>query len=397
MATGVLNLAPGQDEVASYNATQAKAVSPTAVGYDASKFSVTPQSTVAGQLNDLVRQDSPLLQQARTRADQASNQRGLLNSSVAEGAAQNAVISQALPIAQADAQTNATAATNTTNAENAAKYATTQAQNTASLQASQLGTNVNLANADAQTKADATSAAAGNQFKQTGLETQRAVTLADKDTNRALQLANIQFNQAMGTAQLDANTRLQLQTMDTDQKINLAQIDRDTRVELQTIQSNYQGLLQMNQDMGTMFNQVSTNIANIALSSLSAQAKQTATQSQLNILKETLRAKQGILGTPSNTAVTPAGGSTPDINALNISQYFPAGNNWVASPGGATAPPGSGQPGSGTPATPQNPATQPTTPAPTTTPQPTPQPVAPRPATPAQPINTDSRGQVWRG
>jgi len=319
MATGVLSLAPKQNEVATYSATSAAAAKPTAVGYDPKAFTVNPESTVAGQLDSVIGKDSPLLQQARRRAElksnQAMNQRGLLNSSMAVGAAteaaDNALYERALPIAQADAQTHGTAATNTTNAQNAALYAKMQADNAASLRGAELQTNVSLANADAQTRADAATAGAANQFKQTGLETERAYTLSDKDTARALQLADKDYQRAMATATLDANNRLQL-----------AQIDRNTRVELTTIENNYRQLLQTNQDLATMYNQVSTNISNIAASNLSEGAKSDATQTQLNLLRQALASKQAVAGTPATTGTTLSGPSAPNVANLNIASYF---------------------------------------------------------------------------
>lgn len=61
--------------------------------------------TVSGQLESILSSDSPLIQQARTRATQAMNQRGLANSSMALGAADAAAYDAALPIAQANAAT----------------------------------------------------------------------------------------------------------------------------------------------------------------------------------------------------------------------------------------------------------------------------------------------------
>lgn len=58
---------------------------------------------VAGRVDSLVRQDSPLMQLAATRASQQANARGLRNSSMAVGAGQRAVIETATPIATADA------------------------------------------------------------------------------------------------------------------------------------------------------------------------------------------------------------------------------------------------------------------------------------------------------
>ena len=63
----------------------------------------TPEQTVQGQTESVIRNDSPLMQLARTQADQESQKRGLLHSSVGIGAAQDATYRAALPIAEADA------------------------------------------------------------------------------------------------------------------------------------------------------------------------------------------------------------------------------------------------------------------------------------------------------
>lgn len=71
----------------------------------------TPQSstvnaateTTAGQLDSILAKDSPLMQRARTIAAQNMNQRGLVNSSMAQGAGVAAMIDRATPIAQQDA------------------------------------------------------------------------------------------------------------------------------------------------------------------------------------------------------------------------------------------------------------------------------------------------------
>lgn len=63
------------------------------------------KSTVAGQLKSITQAGSPLLDQAETAAKQQMNARGLLNSSIAITAGQDALYRAALPIAQQDAQT----------------------------------------------------------------------------------------------------------------------------------------------------------------------------------------------------------------------------------------------------------------------------------------------------
>ena len=74
-------------------------------GLDISK-TLTPElgdSTVAGNLTSLTSKDSALNQMARTEGLKAANRRGLMNSSMAIGAAQDAVLRNALPVAQQDA------------------------------------------------------------------------------------------------------------------------------------------------------------------------------------------------------------------------------------------------------------------------------------------------------
>jgi hypothetical protein len=88
----------------------------TASGYnpakvaDPSQWTVDGQQTVAGQVQNLISENSPLIEQARTNAKQQMNARGLVNSAMGVSAGETAAYSAALPIAQADAATYAKAA-----------------------------------------------------------------------------------------------------------------------------------------------------------------------------------------------------------------------------------------------------------------------------------------------
>ena len=66
---------------------------------------VTANETVSGQMDKILASNSPLLQRAKTRAAQAANSRGLLNSSMGVQAGEEAVLTTAMPIAQQDAAT----------------------------------------------------------------------------------------------------------------------------------------------------------------------------------------------------------------------------------------------------------------------------------------------------
>lgn len=63
----------------------------------------TEDASVSGRLTGLLSKQSPLIKQARTQGLQAANSRGLLNSSMAVGAAQNSAYAAALPIASQEA------------------------------------------------------------------------------------------------------------------------------------------------------------------------------------------------------------------------------------------------------------------------------------------------------
>ncbi len=74
--------------------------------YDPSLRDLQPGDTVEERLANLLASDSRYIEQARQRAREQSNARGLLNSSMAAGAAESAAIEAALPIAQQDAQSS---------------------------------------------------------------------------------------------------------------------------------------------------------------------------------------------------------------------------------------------------------------------------------------------------
>lgn len=86
-------------------------------------WNVGKKQTVQGQVANIIDADSPLMQQASTRALQQSNGRGLLNSSLGVQAGQAALYDAALPMAQQDASTYADAArTNAGEANTTARF-----------------------------------------------------------------------------------------------------------------------------------------------------------------------------------------------------------------------------------------------------------------------------------
>jgi hypothetical protein len=79
-----------------------------------------PTETAQGQMESILSKDSPLMERARTLARQGMAQRGLVNSSMAQGAGVAAMVDRATPIAQQDAQTFSQASSENMGAKNTA-------------------------------------------------------------------------------------------------------------------------------------------------------------------------------------------------------------------------------------------------------------------------------------
>lgn len=97
----------------------------------ANQTSTANPASVAGELDKMLASDSPLMRRARTTGFQVANRRGLLNSSIAAGEAQNAMIEAAAPIASQDAQMGFQAAENAKNRAEARSEANWQREFTA--------------------------------------------------------------------------------------------------------------------------------------------------------------------------------------------------------------------------------------------------------------------------
>lgn len=271
---------PSAPGVATYNPTgyTAKTTSSqqaNSTGYTPESFNVTTDATVQGQLDKILKADSPLMQQARGYANQKSAERGLVNSSMAAGEAEGAMVDRALPVAQQDASTYTSAMTNTVNAKNAASAFGAQAENQASSQNAQLGTSVNLANADALNKAAAYGADAANKA---------AADAAAATNTRTLQL-------------------------------DLARFDKDSRMALATLDANNRQLIQQSGALQSLVNNAQSAIANISQNqNMTPEAKQQAVQTQMNLLTQAIRAAGGVVSADPNDRSSIAG--------LNLAQYF---------------------------------------------------------------------------
>ena len=208
----------------------------------AATMGVDPDKTVNGLLAKYLKTSNPIMQQAEATARQAANSRGLANSSLAVGAAQQAVTNSMLPVAQQDATTYNNAEQFNANAENSARQFTAGAVNSANQQQAGL-----VANALTQ------NASMGNQ--------------------------SAQFNAQQANAQSQFNASQQNELLKTT-------LDMNNRETLAGIEANYKTLMQANSSAGELYQQAVKNITDIQSNKdMDATTKASAIQNQLSYLK----------------------------------------------------------------------------------------------------------------
>ncbi len=182
------------------------------------RWDVAPNETVRSQLQQIIADDSPLMQQARARAQQTANSRGLLNSSMAMTAADSAMYDAAMPIAQQDASTYARSGEFNANTAN-----TFSRDNNAFVRDAYM----------ADFNVQANEWAAQQQFDRDykALDRQQQLTLERDAIQNGYQSARDQFaaDQQWKVAQLDAASRAAAIQPDTSMARLNAQLDADDR------------------------------------------------------------------------------------------------------------------------------------------------------------------------
>jgi len=197
-----------------------------------------PTETAAGQVDSILAKDSPLMQRARTMATQQMAQRGLINTSMAQGAGVAAMIDRATPIAQQDAQTFSNRTLANMEATNQQNQFNTGQQNQLFQQGQDIGARFGMQK-DAQQYQ--TGEAALDRSQQTSLQAlqqnfqgaqsalQRAqeVALADKsiDAQQALQKAQQDFQGAQSALQRSQEVALADKSIGAQQALQKGQQD----------------------------------------------------------------------------------------------------------------------------------------------------------------------------
>lgn len=199
----------------------------------ASGWNVTPNQTVQGQLEQVIAADSPLMQQARMRALQQANQRGVLNSSMAVTAGNSAVLDAASAIAQQDAGTYSDAARFNADSANTFSRDNNAFVRDAFMADFNLGANEWAAQQDFARQYQMLTRQQQLQLErdavQNGYQTARdrymnewSVSAADKENALRLQLANMDNPEKRLQTQIEANRKEQALTTLNNARSNYA-------------------------------------------------------------------------------------------------------------------------------------------------------------------------------
>lgn len=297
-----------------YNATTATAAPGVQAGnaqaglVQATDWQDDPGQVVANRVRDILAEDSPLMQQAQTRALQQQNARGTRNSSMAIGAAQAAMIDAALPIAQQDAQTSAQRAQ--FNAGNRTEVSKANAQLFTDVSkfnvenALKAGViNQEQANAIAQfnasqvNRASEFTAASANDMAKFNADALLKAGIINQEQANAMSRFNAEQANELAKFELQNDTDIAKFNASESNAIKKLALDSGTRVELANIEAGYKTLMQANASAGDLYKQMLLNITNIMSNpNMDGEAKRIAAQQQMNLLNNGL----GVIGTMTN-------------------------------------------------------------------------------------------------
>jgi len=191
--------------------------------------------TVQGRVASILDANSPLMQRARARANQASSARGLSNSSMAVGAAQNAVINTAMPIANADAASYNQISRDNQNANNSMlqfNAGNRQQVNLNNAAAQNRMTEFNASNRQQVNLNN--SAAANNMASRNAAATQQADQFTAQQTNA--------MNSKQGTLDQQSN----MFNVQQQNKVLFDQLSQKNKIDVMNIQAAYKNEMQAN-------------------------------------------------------------------------------------------------------------------------------------------------------
>ena len=274
-------------------------------------------STVAGQVNKLTAAGSPLIDQATTAAKQQSASRGLLNSTMGITAGLDAAYRTALPIAQQDANTFASAGQFNANAQNTTAAQLRDIQNQREMQQAGFNQQSTLQAADfaQQSKTQAADLASRYDLAKMDVESRAALQAADAANQQKLQAANAELQRGLQATDnavkqsmqvYDGELKKAMQGLDNQSRLQLATLDADNKVTLAGIEARYKEKLQTNQSMAASYqSMVDSYTRGMTNPDMDAAAKQATIGNLTTLYNNTLQMQSDITGLQLGTLLAP--------------------------------------------------------------------------------------------
>lgn len=223
--------------------------------YDAVQIELQDSDTVEGRIQGIIARNSPMMQRAETQGLQRAHQRGLLNSSMAIGEAENAVYDHAMPIASQDAATSAQFRALNQGAENTARQfnagnvhdrqmlaqdieGRSRLQGEAGVIESRLiqergEIERQLQHAEGEIRMRLLNRQGSIDRDLQVLRGGQAMSLQRLQGSQSMDLQRLQGSQAMGLQRLQGSQSLSQIAAQGSQNLRLARLDQDTQMSLQ--------------------------------------------------------------------------------------------------------------------------------------------------------------------
>lgn len=261
----------------------ATATNATGATSTAKTRNVDNNELVTNQLNTIMGENSPLLQRAKAQTLETANGRGLLNTSMAAGAATGAMLDRATPLAQG----------------NAATY-----------------TNVldkNLANQQQSDVLNAQQIQQNNQFN-----ANEANDISSQNANNAIQNNQFNANLNQNNNQFNAGQQTDVNKFNATQANNTAivnaseqnkilaqMMDQQNKMQLADIEAQYKVLMQSEASAMTVYQQSVKNISEILMNpDLTPEAKTAAVANQNALLASGMKIIGAMGGLNLDTLLT---------------------------------------------------------------------------------------------
>jgi hypothetical protein len=330
--SGIVNKAIGSD------------VGNTVAQYTPETRSVDPKTqTSAGQVESMLANDSPLLQRARTIAKQGMAQRGLVNSSMAQGAGAAAMIDRVTPLAQQDANTyNAVASENMAAKNNAGTFNAGQ-QNQFGIQKNaqdfskterEASQQFSTGEREATQKFSTGERVASQGFTAEESALSRAQQAWIQENQQKFTSAQAELDRAQQTAMTDKSIKAQSDLQTAQQNFNKAQaeLDRSQQTKLQDDQQLFQAeqtktaqTFQENQAKLDRTQQI--DLANI---NVKAQQAQIPANFAASVSNTAMTGVNAIMADPNLSATVDSAGTSPKTRAINnVVAYANAQIDWA--------------------------------------------------------------------